>query len=753
MKRKLCTPTTIPSCPVPISSKASLKPGIYLATLAASVLIQFSASGQSNDSTRRSAPDSFYSLSPVEVRSIRASEKAPFSKSNLTKTDIEKLNLAQDIPFILNQTPSVVVNSDAGNGVGYTGLRIRGTDATRINVTLNGIPYNDAESMGTFFVNLPDFTSSVNSIQIQRGVGTSSNGASAFGATVSLSTNEVNKTSYAELNNSFGSFNTWKNTLRAGTGLLNDRFTIDARLSRISSDGYVDRASSDLQSFYFSGAWLGNTSSIRLNIFSGREKTYQSWNGISADKLETDRTYNSSGTDRPGSPYENETDNYRQTHYQLFFNQAAGRHWHFNTALFLTRGLGYYENYKGGESFSDYGLPDLMIDGQLVEETDLVRQKWLDNYFYGQILSAQYRKENHSVTIGGGWHVYDGIHHGDVIWAKYGFDNGFRYYDVDALKSDINAYAKWQYQFTPAWSLFTDLQYRHVRHKMNGFSDNPNLFVDRQFDFINPKAGITFNRNGWQAYLSYAAAQKEPNRDDFEASQHQQPKSESLHDFEAGIERRTNRLQAGATLYYMRYKDQLVLTGQINDVGAATRINVPESYRAGIELQAGYLFNSWLNASANIAFSRNKIKSFTEYMDEYDDQWEWVGQHTVEHNNTDIAFSPSVVGSAAFNFLPTKNFEVSLLGKYVSDQYLDNTQNEQRKLDAFYTQDIRAILKLKNKILGEWSITGQVNNIFNAKYEPNGWTYPYRLDGTVTADNGYYPMAGTNFMVALNIRL
>lgn len=697
--------------------------------------------------------DSFYLLTPVEVKAIRAGEKAPFTKTNLSKKEIRKNNLGQDIPFILNQTPSVVVNSDAGTGIGYTGLRIRGTDATRINITLNGIPYNDAESQGSFLVNLPDFISSVSSIQIQRGVGTSSNGTGAFGATVSLSTNENNLQPYAELNNSYGSFNTWKNTLRAGTGLIDNHFTLDARLSRISSDGFVDRASSDLQAFYVSGAYLAGKSSLRLNVFSGKEKTYQAWNGVPAYLLETDRTYNSGGTEKPGEPYDNETDNYRQTHYQLFFNTGINKRWNFNTAVFLTRGMGYYENYKGGEEFSGYGLPDLVLRDTTITHTDLIRQKWLDNYFYGQIISAQYKNDRHDVTVGGGWTVYDGIHHGDIIWARFGIDKGYRYYDVDALKSDINFYTKWQYQLSANWNLFTDIQYRHVQHKMNGFSDNPGLSIHRKFDFFNPKAGILFSKNGWQAYFSYAVANKEPNRDDFEAGLTNQPKKETLHDFEAGIEKRTARITAGATLYYMNYKDQLVLTGMINDVGAYTRVNVPKSYRAGIELQGAYNFSKWLNAAANLSLSQNKIKEFTEYLDDYDASWDWIGQRAITHKKTDIAFSPSVTGAATVNIIPAKNLELSLIGKYVGDQYLDNTQSEARKLNAFYTQDARLILTLHNKLFKEWNIIGQVNNVFDKKYEPNGYTYSYVLDGAITADNYYFPMAGTNFMIGLNIKL
>lgn len=702
---------------------------------------------------KTAAGDSFSVLTPVEVQAIRAGDKAPFTKTNLGKQEIEKNNLGLDIPFLLNQTPSVVVNSDAGNGVGYTGIRIRGTDATRVNVTLNGIPYNDAESQGTFFVDLPDFASSVNSIQVQRGVGTSSNGTGAFGGTISLSTNELTATPYAELNNSYGSFHTWKHTVKAGTGLLHDHFTLDARLSQVSSDGYIDRAKSNLQSFYLSGAYINGGSTLRFNIFSGKEKTYQAWNGVPESLLKTDRTYNSSGTDKPGEPYDNETDNYRQTHYQLFFNTAINSNWSFNTAAFLTRGLGYYENYKGGESFSAYGLPDPVIGGTAIDETDLIRQKWLDNYFYGQIFSAQYKKNKNALTIGGGWAVYDGAHHGNIIWAQYGIDKDHEYYKVDALKSDINLYAKWQYDLAKYWSLFTDLQYRHVQHKMNGFANNPTLFINRKFDFVNPKAGITYSKNGWQAYGSYALANKEPNRDDFEASLTSQPQKETLHDFEAGLEKKTARFHAAATLYYMLYKDQLVLTGRINDVGAYTRINVPHSYRAGIELQGGYVLTPWLNATANLSLSRNKIKSFTEFLDEYDAAFEWTGQQAIAHTQTDIAFSPAVIGGATINILPVKNIEIGLLSKYVGQQYLDNTQNENRKLNAYYTQDTRVIITLRNKVFKEWKIIGQVNNVFDRKYEPNGYTYSYVYDGSVTADNYYFPMAGTNFMIAVNVKL
>lgn len=694
-------------------------------------------------------PTAFF-LEPLEIKAIRAAANAPFAKTNIDKTTIAKQNLGTDIPFLLNQTPSVVINSDAGNGVGYTGIRIRGTDATRINATLNGIPYNDAESMGTFFVDLPDFTSSLNSIQIQRGVGTSTNGSGAFGATINLSTNEFNEKAYAELNNSYGSFNTWKNTIKAGSGLIGKHFTIDARLSSIRSDGFIERANSNLRSFYLSTAYTNKKSSLRLNIFSGHEKTYQAWYGVAENILPTNRRYNPAGTEKTGTPYDNQTDNYTQTHYQLFYNLQLSSRWALSTASFLTRGKGYYEEYKKDQPYVAYGLPNIVVGSTTYVQTDLVRQRWLDNYFYGQNLSLQYKDPKNEFILGGGWSQYDGKHFGNIVWMQRGtVPNGYKYYDLNANKKDANLFAKWTHKLSDRLSIFTDLQYRHVAHNMNGFDDNPMLFVNRKFDFINPKAGLSYQHNGWNAFASYAVANKEPNRDDFQAGINNQPTHENLQDVELGIEKRNSRYSFGATFYYMYYKNQLVLTGQINDVGAYTRTNTPSSYRMGVELQAAAIVNKWFNASANFTISKNKIKSFTEYVDNYD-----LGiQVSKQHNNKDISFSPALIGSAALNFLPVKKWELSLLNKYVSKQYMDNTQDETRGLNGFFVQDLRAIYTLKKEGLKNTQVILQVNNIFNYKYEPNGYTFSYIYGGAFTTENFYYPMAGTNFMLALNIKL
>ncbi|MFY7651649.1 MAG: TonB-dependent receptor [Chitinophagaceae bacterium] len=692
-------------------------------------------------------PSPFF-LQPLEVTALRAGDKAPFTKTNLTKEQIAKQNLGQDLPFLFNQTPSVVVNSDAGNGIGYTGMNIRGTDATRINITLNGIPYNDAESQGTFYVNIPDFASSVQSVQIQRGVGTSSNGTGAFGASVNLQTNEFNPKAYAETYNSYGSFNTWRNTIKAGTGLINNHFTVDARLSRINSDGFIDRASTALQSYYVSAAYTAAKTSVRFNLFSGNEKTYQAWYGVPESILASNRTFNPAGADKPGAPYENETDNYTQKHYQLFINHELSSYWRFNTAFFLTQGAGYYEQYRANARFSSYGLPNVVVGGTTISRTDLIRQLWLDNDFYGQIFSLHYKKANNELTIGGGWSTYVGEHFGKVIWAQTGVPVNHRWYDNPAVKKDANLYVKWQHQLSTRWSLFTDVQYKTVRHTMDGFRNNPDLYVNRSFSFLNPKAGINYYHNGFQAYASFAVAQKEPNRNDFEAGVLTQPQAEKLYNWEIGFDKKRKNYQYGANFYWMGYRNQLVLTGLINDVGAYTRVNVPNSYRMGIELQGGIVINQWLNATGNITLSTSRIKEFTEYIDNWDDGT----QVAVKHRNKQISFSPNTVAAATINVKPVQHWEISLLSKYVGRQYLDNTQDKRRSLGDFYVQDIRSTYTIYNKILKEITLVAQINNLFSRKYEPNGYTYAYINSGVLTVDNAFFPQAGTNFMLGVNCK-
>lgn len=693
--------------------------------------------------------DEAFFLEPLEIKSIRASSNSPFSKINITKEEIEKVNLGQDLPFLLNNTASVVINSDAGNGIGYTGMTIRGTDMTRINMTINGIPYNDPESQGIFLVDLPDLSSSINNIQIQRGVGTSSNGAGAFGATLNISTNEFIEKSYAELNNSYGSFNSFKNTVKLGSGLLNNAFTIDARLSKISSDGYIDRASTNLHSAYVSAAYSNKKTQLRFNIITGKEKTYQAWNGVPENFLKTNRTVNSSGTEKTGLPYENETDNYQQDHYQFFWNQIINQYWKFNTALYITNGKGYYEQYKASQKFSKYGLSDFIVGSNTITKTDLIRQLWLDNQLKGQIFSVEFKKLKNTLSIGGAWNTFSGDHFGKIIWANIGIPKDYRWYNNMAKKTDASLYAKWNYQINQNFSTLIDVQFRTINYTMNGFRNNPTLEVNRKFDFLNPKFGITYSKNNIQSYLSYALANKEPNRNDFEANTLQQPLHEKLHDVEFGFKYSRSKISFSSTMYYMGYVNQLILSGKINDVGAYTRINVPKSYRMGIELESTYNLTNKINILGNITLSKNKIKEFTEYLDNYDTG---LQQQTI-HNNKDIAFSPNFISSFTINYNILKNLNLALFNKWVGKQYLDNTQNENRRLYNFFTQDFKLNYSFQFLNLKSMEVLLQVNNIYNKKYEPNGYTFSYIYGGILTTENFYYPMAGTNFMVGLNVKL
>lgn len=684
-------------------------------------------------------------LQPVEVTTVKAADKNPFAKTNITKEQIKKLNIGQDLPFILNQTPSVVVNSDAGNGIGYTGIRIRGSDAARVNVTLNGIPYNDAESQGTFFVDMPDIASSASSIQIQRGVGTSANGAGSFGGSINLSTNEIVRKKNFELNSTAGSYGSFKNTMLFNSGIFNKHFLVDARLSNIRSDGYVERASSRLESFYVSGAHVTNKSSLRLNIFSGKEKTYQAYYGINAITLDTNRRYNNAGTEKPGEPYENQIDNYTQRHYQLFYNLRFNKYFKTNISAFVTTGKGYYEQYKANESLSSYGF----MGNNIV--SDLVRQLWLNNKFYGTIFSVQYEKQKTQIVFGGGINVYDGKHYGKLIWIKnyQDFNKNINYYNLNANKTDASFYSKWTQRIKKNTETFVDLQVRNVHYNINGFRNSPSIVAINNYTFFNPKVGITYNNNKVKLYASYARAAKEPNRDDFETAANQQPLAEKLNDVETGVECKFKKAFVGANIYYMFYKDQLILNGRINDVGAATRINVDKSYRAGLELFGNATLNKIISVAANITFSKNKIKNYTEYIFNYDNNT----QILTNYINTDIAFSPNTIANFTVNITPLKNTQIGLTSKYVGKQYLDNTNNNTKSLGDFFTQDVRIAYKTSYKKITAIDFYVQANNIFSRLYTPNGYTFSYISFGQTYTENFYFPMTPANFMFGVNVKL
>jgi iron complex outermembrane receptor protein len=701
------------------------------------------------------------SLDEVAVNATRVDNTSAFAHNDISSEEIKKQNFGQDLPYALNSLTSVVINSDAGNGVGYTGMRIRGTDGTRINVTINGVPVNDAESQGTYFVDMPDLLSSTNNIQVQRGVGTSANGAGAFGASINMQTNQLNEKPYAIINNSFGSFNTIKNTIGAGTGLINDHFTFDARASRISSDGYVDRASSALKSFYVSAGYYGKKSVLKAIMFSGWEKTYQAWNYVPKDSLDNgNRTFNSCGMyyDANGNIkyYDNETDNYRQDNYQLHFIHTFNSKLSLNLTGHYTEGKGYYEQYRPGEYLSDYKMPDVYTANDTIITTDLIRRKWLDNDFIGALGNISYKPVSIlSFVLGGGYNTYYGRHNGEVVWAQFSDPANFkpRYYSDEAVKKDGNVYLKTTIRPTDKLTAFVDLQYRSVNYTFMGFDTS--LVTPQEmtaaYGFFNPKVGLNYliTRNT-NVYASYGIANKEPNRDDFvQSTVKSRPKAERLMDLEIGAIHRFREISLAVNVYDMEYQNQLVLNGQINDVGAYNRVNVERSYRRGVEVELNANITKYASFNGNITLSQNKVTKFNEYIDNYD---VYPGQDTVPHTNTDISFSPNVIAAANLTLKPIKNLEVSFLNKYVGKQFLDNTSNDQRAMHDYFVTDLRVNYTIHTKLIKDISIMAIIYNLSNTRYETNGYNYSY-YSGTVLYSQNYLaPAAPTHFMAGLNLK-
>lgn len=688
--------------------------------------------------------DSFVVLEEVLISAVRVKSTSPVTHSNVSKEELEKRNLGQDIPILLNYLPSVVTTSDAGAGVGYSGIRVRGSDATRVNITINGIPYNDAESQGTFWVNMPDFTSSTESMQLQRGVGTSTNGSGAFGASLNLLTDAISEKAYGEISNSFGSYNTRKHTVKFSTGKINDHIEFSGRFSKIDSDGYIDRAWSDLKSYFLQAAYVDDNTLIKALTFGGQEKTYQAWYGVTKEEIETlGRTHN------PYS-YENEIDNYNQDHYQLHWNEKLSENWSTTIGLNYTYGRGYYEQFKEGEDFSDYDLTPITIGGETIDETDLIRRRWLDNDFYVVNANATYKNNGLEFVFGTSISTYKGDHFGEIIWAEFASNSEIRdhYYDSRTEKNDSNIFGKLTYQLNDSWTLFTDLQARFVKFDTNGLtSDRDPINVDEKYSFFNPKAGVTFKANNNNSfYLSYAHANKEPNRNDFENGVNT---SEKLNDFELGWRFNNGAFKVNSNIYYMLYKDQLVLTGAIDDTGAPLRATSGKSYRLGLEIDAQIKLSDKLNLQPNIAISNNKNVDFVT---------SWNGE-LVNLGETNLSFSPNLIIGNAFVYQPTSTIQFSLLSKYVGEQYMGNIDNDNSKLDSYFVNDFNVSYEIKpNKIFKSITLSALVNNIFNVKYISNGYYYTYDdtwsvPNETTTVDGtGYYPQATRNFLVGATLK-
>jgi len=680
-------------------------------------------------------------LDEVFLSSVRVTAKSPITYSNLSNEEIEDRNLGQDIPVLMNYMPNVVTTSDAGAGVGYTGIRVRGSGATSTNVTINGIPFNDAESLGTFWVNVGDFASSVENLQLQRGVGTSTNGAGAFGASINILTDGYSEEANAEIANSYGSFNTHKHTVKFSTGLIDDHWEFAGRASQIKSDGYIDRASSDLKSYFLQGTYVGENTLVKAITFGGSETTYQAWYGIDTETLENDRTYNPAGiyTDEDGNTkfYDNQTDNYKQDHYQLMWNQEYDENWSSNLAFHYTYGRGYYEEYEEDATLNEFGLENFQADGEEVTTSDLVGTKWLDNDFYGTTFGLNYQDADWDVNFGGAWNRYIGDHFGEVIYTRFARNNDpyEPYYENVGRKTDFNLYGKATYAISEKLAGYLDMQIRTIDYETEGVLSEGNEFlVNDSFTFFNPKAGLTYALNDQnQLYFSYARANREPRRSDYENGD---PEHEELDDYELGWRLNTPDVQLNTNLYFMDYQNQLVLTGGIDDVGAFIRENSGNSYRLGLEIDAVIRLSEKVVLRPNLALSQNKNIDFVSTRD----------GELVDFGDTDISFSPSIVGGNRISYLPANGLELSLLSKYVGEQYMSNIEAETSKLDAYFVNDFNIQYTWRNApLFKEVVFTGLVNNIFGEEYVSNGYFDP-------NWGPGYYPQATRNFLAGITLK-
>ena len=697
----------------------------------------------------------------VIVTASRVGDKTPLTYSEIDSEELRRSNQGSDLPFLLQNTPSVVVTSDAGAGVGYTGMRIRGSDLTRINVTLNGIPVNDAESNLVYFVDLPDLASSVDNIQIQRGVGNSSNGAAAFGASINIKTDEQTTEPFARLSSTFGSFNTLKNTINFSSGRNNNGFNFNGRISKINSDGYIDRAYSDLFSYQLSASWSDENDFLKFMIMNGKEETYQAWNGTPKDSLATNPTFNPSGMmyDKDGNflgYYENEIDKYDQSYYQIHYAHSFSENLTLTASAFLTTGKGYYENYKNDKSFSSYGLPSFVIGDTIIESVNLVQQKWLDNKYYGFNIAMNHKVGRFDLNYGGSWNRYDGDHFGIINWAEYGVPLNYRWYENTGNKQYYNAFISANYELNRHLNLFAEMQYRHINYSIEGIHDDLNDVTQQHiFNFWNPKGGIFYSINdNNSAYFSVAYSNREPNRDiytDADEIQRERVTHEKLTDYELGYSYRNRKMALNTNIFYMDYKDQLVMTGEINNVGNTIMTNVDKSYRLGLEGSAAFQFNRYFALDFNFALSQNKILNYVDYVDNYDADWNYLGQIEDNLGTTDISFSPNIIGGLNFKVTPINHLDIVFQEKYVGRQYIDNTSTLSRSLDPYFVSNVIINYEWKQTLFKDLNFNLSVNNIFNNKYCSNAWVYKAAVGGEEYIEDGYFSQAGINFMFSVII--
>ena len=686
-------------------------------------------------------------LDEVIVQAVRAKFSSPISFSNVTKKDISSRNLGQDLPILLNYLPSVVTTSDAGAGIGYTGIRIRGVSPQSTNITINGIPFNDAESHGTYWVNLPDFSSSVENLQVQRGVGTSTNGSGAFGASINILTDAVSDIAFATISSSIGSYNTFKNTIKFSTGLINN-FELSGRLSKINSDGYVDRAFSDLKSYFIQGSYSDENTLIKALTFGGHERGYQAWFGVTSDQIKENRRQNP-------YTYENEIDNYKQDHFQFHWNEKLNSSWSTNLGLNYTDGRGYYEQYREDDSIDGYSgilSSDIDSNGNELGTTDLIRRRWLDNNFYVLNASVDYNSKNLNLNFNSFYSSYSGDHFGEIIWARTFSQNGKirdRYYEGNGKKKDFSVFSKASFNLGEKTEIYTDLQFRKVNYKTSGItSDLVNMILDKEYNFFNPKFGASYKfKPNSMLYFSYARANREPSRSDYESNLSIKP--EELNDLELGWRFRNEKIKLNINSYYMLYSNQLVLTGELDDVGTPIRTNSGNSYRLGIEIDNFLKLSEKTSFQTNLTLSSNKNKEIISK----------VNGEIYNYGKTNISFSPNLIASNIFSYMPNEYTTLSLLSKYVGDQYMSNNDSKNSMLESYFINDLNFTYQIKtNKLFDSIIFSALINNLFDIEYISNGYYYTY--DDTwsnpgevVTLDGaGYYPQATRNFLFGVSLK-
>ncbi len=729
-------------------------------------LLLFSAALLGSNIAMAQATDSIkvVSMQEIVVSSVRADATTPTAHVELDKGIIQKANYGQDMPFLLTMTPSVVATSDAGNGIGYTSLRIRGTDPSRINITTNGVPLNDSESHSVYWVNLPDLASSLNSVQVQRGVGSSTNGAGAFGGSIDMSTDRLSSQSSAVVDLSAGSFGTYRTSVGFGTGLIGDHWVFNGRLSKMHSDGYIDRASTDLNSYMLQAGYYNGGTMIKFMTFGGSEETYHAWNGLDASLINTDRTYNSCGEIENADGevvgfYDNQIDKYDQTHYHLVLSQRLSSKWNLDATLHYTDGEGYYEEYKNDRDLAEYSLAD-----ENNTSSNLIRRKLMDNDFFGVVGSLSYDYEDVHFVVGGAANRYVGDHFGNVIWVQnYSgeLDENHEYYRNQGKKDDVNIYAKLNYSLTPSLSLYADMQARYIGYTIEGENDKWDwstgaaqlLSVDEKYLFANPKAGLNYQiADGSRLYGSFAMASKEPTRNNFtDAKSTEMPRPETLYDYELGYTYSSARFSAGVNLYYMNYKDQLILTGETNEIGELLADNVEKSYRTGVELTAAVQIAKNLKWSGNATLSRNKIQDYVTYVDAFDENWDW-SQQVDELGEVNISYSPNITAASLFEFTKGR-FYAALQSNYVGEQYLANTNDEDLLLESYFVSNLRASYTFTVPQVSDSVTLGlSINNIFNREYSSSGFSWSCYEQGSKANYLWYTPQATCNFMLNLSVK-